>query len=240
MRILITRPKESAVSLIKHLQSLGHQVTIDPLIHILPMDHESVTKSFPPSLEIVVTTSQQAIRCLADLTIQRDFLLWCVGVESAKVAKELGFMKIHEAGGSAEALVNRLPLSLHPPLDKPILHVSGDVIRFDLVKALQNKGIAAQRVIVYKTQEAKKLSEDTQTALKAGTLDAILFYSPRTAHVFQTLCLSAALESYCETITSVCFSEAIKAEIQLLPWKNIRIAKKTTTDDLLNAMMMAD
>ncbi len=240
MHILITRPEESAKSLTKDLQSLGHQVTVDPLIHILPIDQKRVLKYFPPSLDVVVTTSQQAIRCLANLILQRDFPLWCVGSESAKVAKELGFHTIHEAEGSAEDLVDKLLLNLRPCMEKPILHVSGDVIRVDLVKALQNKGVAAQRVIVYKTQEAKALSKDTQISLKAGTLDVILFYSPRTAHIFQTLCKCAKLELYCANLTAVCLSEAIKAEIQKLPWKNIRIAKKTTTDDLLNAMMMAD
>ena len=152
MHILITRPEDSSISLTKLLLSLGHQVTVDPLIHILPMDRKHVLKSFPSSLDVVVTTSQQAIHCLANLILLRDFPLWCVGSESAKVAKDLGFHNIHEAQGSAEDLIDKLLVTRRLFMEKPILHVSGDVIRVDLVKALQDKGIAAQRIIVYKTQ----------------------------------------------------------------------------------------
>jgi uroporphyrinogen-III synthase len=240
MHILITRPEENAASLKMLLQSLGHHVTIEPLIHILPVDPKHILKSLPPSMDIVVATSQQAIRCLAHIISERDISLWCVGSESAKIAKELGFQNINEAGGSAENLIDKLLLTLKSPLKKPILHVSGDVVRVDMVGALQNKGLAAQRVVVYKTQEAKVLSKITQTVLKDGTLDTVLFYSPRTAHIFQALCKGAHLERYCKSLTAVCLSKAIEIEAQKLPWKNIQIAKKTTTDDLLNAMMMAD
>jgi hypothetical protein len=41
-------------------------------------------------------------------------------------------------------------------------------------------------------------------------------------------------------MTALCLSHSIKEAILDLPWKNIRIAKKTTTDDLLIALMMAD
>jgi uroporphyrinogen-III synthase len=240
MHILVTRPLESAYPLTSRLQDLGHQVIIDPLIHITPIDPDEVLKSFPTTFEAIVTTSQQAIRCLSKLTPQRDFPLWCVGGESAKVAKELGFQNIHAGEGSSEDLLDKLVPSLSPPLDKPLIHVSGDVIRVDMVEALRVKGIPAQRVIVYRTEEATTLSVETQNALKTSTIDVILFYSPRTGQVFQNLCRTAKLEHFCATMTALCLSHSIKEAILDLPWKNIRIAKKTTTDDLLIALMMAD
>ncbi|MCE3231331.1 MAG: putative uroporphyrinogen-III synthase [Alphaproteobacteria bacterium] len=240
MHILITRPQNSAVSLANQLQTLGHRVTVDPLLHILPTPKHLLELPLLSTFDAVVTTSQQAIRCLAALTPHRGFPLWCVGTESAKTAKKLGFQTIHTAEGSATTLIEQLLKTCVPPLQKPILHVSGDTVRVNVAQALQAKGIAAQRVVVYKTQEAKSFSQEAEQALKTGILDAALFYSPRTARIFRNLCQTTQLEQRCASLTAFCLSDAIKAEICDLPWKKVITAKKTSTDDLLIALMMAD
>jgi len=181
MNILVTRPKESAHPLIIRLQELGHQVTIDPLIHITPLDPKDLLKSFPVSFEAIITTSQQAIRCLSNLTSRRDFTLWCVGSESAKVATELGFQNIQTGQGSSEDLLDKLLTNIAPSLDKPLIHVSGDVIRVDMVKALHDKGYPAQNVIVYKTREATALSVENTKCYKSKHFrcSSLLFSSNR-------------------------------------------------------------
>jgi uroporphyrinogen-III synthase len=237
MRLLITRPIENATALAEQLKKLGHQVIVDPLITITPL-----TVDLPPlsSFEAVVTTSQQAIRCLSTLTPLRDFPLWCVGSESAKVAKDLGFQTIHMAEGSAEDLMTKLTKTIELSPTKTVLHASGDVIRVDVVEALSKKGISAERVILYKTTEANAFSQETFHALNLNTLDAVLFYSPRTGSIFQNLCRLFKLEHHCKTVMAMCLSDSIKMAIQDLPWGKIRIAKKTTTDDLLMSLMMAE
>ncbi|MGV8948914.1 MAG: uroporphyrinogen-III synthase [Candidatus Paracaedibacter sp.] len=241
MRVLITRPRESATSLADQLKKLGHQVLIDPLIEIIPLPL-ALHSQLPPlsSFEAIVTTSQQAIRCLSTLTPLRDFPLWCVGSESAKVARDLGFLTIYTAEGSAEDLIIKLTKIIEPSCEKTLLHASGDVTRVDIVEALSKKGISAERVILYKTTEASAFSPETFQALKLNTIDAVLFYSPRTGLIFQNLCRHFKLEHYCKTVTAICLSDSIKMAIQDLPWDKIRIAKKTTTDDLLMALMMAE
>jgi uroporphyrinogen-III synthase len=237
MRVLITRPQESAAALVDELKNLGHQVMIDPLIEIIPL-----TPDLPPlsSFEAVVTTSQQAIRCLSSLTPLRDFPLWCVGSGSGKVAQDLGFQTIHMAEGSAQDLMIRLMENIDPSCKKTVLHASGDVIRVDMVEALSKRGISAKRVVLYKTAEASAFTQETFQAIKLHTLDAALFYSPRTGHVFQNLCRLSKLEDHCKTLTAICLSNSIKTAIHDLPWKKIRVAKKTTTDDLLIALMVAE
>ncbi len=237
MRILITRPQESAASLASQLKKLGHQVMVNPLIDIIPL-----TLELPPlsSFEAVVTTSQQAIRCLSNLTPLRDFPLWCVGTESEKVARNLGFQTIYTAEGSAQDLIAKLTKTLDSSLGKTVLHASGDVVRVDVVEALRKQGFSAQRIVLYKTTEANAFSSETHHALKTGALDAALFYSPRTGRIFQNLCRSAKLDIHCKTLMAVCLSDSIKTAIQDLPWRKIRVAKKTTTDDLLIALMMAE
>jgi uroporphyrinogen-III synthase len=240
MHILITRPRENVTYLVDQLEGLGHQVMVDPLINFVSIPKQSLSLPSVSSFEAIVTTSQQAIRRLAHLTPQRDFPLWCVGEESAKIAEELGFKNIHKAEGTAENLMAQLLERIPLFLQKPILHASGDVIRVNITEALQSKGIAAQRLIVYKTREATHFSRETQGALKAKNLNAVLFYSPRTAHIFKKICQISGFEEYCSSLTALCLSEAIKAEIIDLPWKKIQIAKKTSTDALLMILMMAE
>lgn len=237
MRVLITRPRENTAFLVNRLKDLGHQVTIDPLIEVIPL-----TPDLPPlsSFQAVVTTSQQAIRHLSTLTPLRDFPLWCVGSESAKVARDFGFQTIHEAEGSAKDLIIKLTEAIDPLSKKIVLHASGDVIRVDVVEALAKRGISAERIILYKTTEASTFSPETFHALKSNILDAALFYSPRTGRIFQNLCRLSKLEDHCKTLLAICLSDSIKSAIQDLPWRKIQIAKKTTTDDLLMTLMMAE
>lgn len=241
MRVLITRPQESAVSLAHQLKELGHHVIIDPLIEIIPITID-LHSQLPPlaSFEAVVTTSQQAIRCLSTLTPLRDFPLWCVGSASAKVAKDLGFQIIHTAEGSADDLIEKLTNTIGPSPAKTVLHASGDVMRVNVSEILSKKGIPAQRVILYKTKEANAFSSEAFQALKLNALDAVLFFSPRTGRIFQNLCRLSNLEHHCQPVMAICLSNSIKTAIQNLPWKKIRIAKKTTTDDLLMALMVAE
>ena len=239
MRILITRPQESAGTLASQLTHLGHNVTIDSLIDIQPVDPSTLDLSSLSSCKTIITTSQQAIRCLANLTTKRTFTLWCVGEESAKVAKNLGFQNVHEGGGSADLLLAEF-LKASPCVKNPILHVSGDVIRTDIVHELLKMGIEASRMVVYTTQEAKTFLPHTLQSLKTKALDAIVFYSPRTAKIFKKLCRDTNLDVECACVNAICLSNAIKAEIEDLPWKKMRIAKKPSTDDLLLALMMAD
>lgn len=240
MHILITRPQDKANILANYLHQLGHEVTIDSLIHVMPLPPTSVKLPTFSSYEAIVTTSQQSIHCLATLTSERNFPLWCVGTESAKIAKDLGFQVIHTAEGSAEDLVAKLIKTRYAPSQKPYLHLSGDVVRWDVAQTLQDKGINAERLIVYSTHESKAFLPETQNSLKARTMDAVLFYSPRTAEVFKKICQSNDMETYCSSLSAICLSNAIKEEIQEMPWKNIRVAKKTTTDDLLMTLIMAD
>lgn len=238
MHILITRPQESAIPLANHLQEQGRQVTIDPLLTFLPIPKASLTLPLLSSFDALVTTSQQAIHCLAHLTPERDFPLWCVGGKSASVAKSLGFQNLHTAKGSAQSLVEGLTKAL--PFQKPLLHISGDIIRLDIVKALRKEGVAAERLIVYETQEATHFSKKTLHALETGVLDAVLFYSPRTARIFRRLCQAAHLSHKCASLTAFCLSPAIRGEILDLPWKDMKIAKNPSTDDLLMSLIMAD
>jgi uroporphyrinogen-III synthase len=236
----MTRPQENTVPITKALLDMGHEILVDPLLHYVSVHHTKMESIIPSAFNSIVTTSQQAIRCLAEITQERDFPLWCVGAESASIATKLGFQNIHVAEGSAKSLIQNLQNVKMTSHDKPVLYLSGDVIRVDLVGALKRKGMPAKRIIVYNTQEATDLLQQTKEAIIAGQLDVILFYSARTAKVFRNLCQRANLISYFKTIMAVCLSQSIYNEIQSIPWKSARISNTTTTNDLLLALMMAD
>lgn len=237
MRILITRPSENVSPITYKLLNQGHEVMIDSLIKIIPENPQLPELS---SFDAIITTSQQAIRCLSTLTPQRDFPLWCVGTESAQIAGDLGFKKICTAEGSAKTLIQKLTDSASFPALQKVLYASGDVTRVHLPHILKKKGIKTHHAILYKTQAKTSFSEESYHALQSRALDAVLFYSPRTAHIFQTLCKESQLEFCYPFLKAFCLSNTIQKTIQDLPWKKIYVAKKNTTDDLLMCLMMAE
>jgi uroporphyrinogen-III synthase len=201
----------------------------------------------PEKFQAFVTTSQHAVQRLSESTRDREKTLWCVGSESAEVARSLGFTTVYDGGGSACALLRTLsrahlssPLSSSLSSPLPFLYLSGKTVRVDIPALLAEKGILAERVIVYETIEAQSFSAQTLHALATGNLEAVLFYSPVTAFLFNGLCKKARLEVCCKNVTALCLSEAIGNEIIDLPWKKTVIAQKTTTDDLLMSLMMAE
>ena len=132
MRILITRPENVALTLARKLGRLGHQVLIDPLVKVVPTN-----PALPPldAFQGIVTTSQQAICCLASLTDRRNFPLWCVGKESERIATQQGFQNVQVAGGTAAHLLCALEKAI-PVGALPLLYASGTVVRVNLVSCL--------------------------------------------------------------------------------------------------------
>ena len=236
MRILITRPLNRALVLADRLRESGHQPLIDPLLKMIPLP-----VTLPPlaSFQAILTTSPYAIGCLSRLTAERHFPLWCAGRASAEAAMGSGFSNVHAGEGSAYGLVTGLLKSM-PALPLPFLHLRGDIIRLDITEVLGKYGVTAHSLIVYETQEAQAFLPPTLYALDARQLDAILFYSPRTASLFTKLCRAANIGQQCKSLIAACLSREIAQEISGISWRDIRIAKKNTTDDLLMALMMAN
>ncbi len=66
-------------------------------------------------------------------------------------------------------------------------------------------------------------------------MDGVLFFSPRTAESFASLCARDGLSERCRTLTAFCLSPAV-AEAAALPWRAVRIAARPDQESLLELL----
>ncbi|MEJ5230985.1 MAG: uroporphyrinogen-III synthase [Geminicoccaceae bacterium] len=209
------------------LHAKGHRVLIDPMLVLRHVPHEPISGD---GVAAVVLTSANALPGLDDPL--RRLPIFAVGQATAQAAIAAGCPQV-EAGGGDGVELAKLVRERIPPEAGTILHVCGEEVRDGLEAALVEAGYRYERLVVYRTEAPPRLSPRTVEALKSHEIDAILFYSPRTAANFATLVEREGLAAELAHASAVCLSEAIAAEIRRLPWRSIEIAARRDQTALL-------
>jgi uroporphyrinogen-III synthase len=216
--VLITRPLEEAAPLAEALKDQGHRVTVNPLLTLeaCPLP---VFSSLPKAW---ILTSKQALDALTRLDPERERPVFAVGTVTTGACQAAGF-ETFEGGGDGARLVNFI-ISHNLPGSAPYVHLSGEEIRVDVVKVLQNEGIAGVRAVVYRARENPVITPALKTALIQKTLTHAPFYSLRTAKIF----ISLLKESPLFTVKEVCLlalSKAILEELSCFEWRDCQVTR---------------
>jgi uroporphyrinogen-III synthase len=228
-RALVTRPREESEALAASLATRSIEAIVEPLMQVhyhepAPLDLAGV--------QAILCTSANGVRALARATRGRGVLLLAVGNATAMRARSEGFTAVESAGGDVTDLA-RLAATRLRPQDGPLLHVAGSVVAGDLVEALSDRGFRVERRVLYEAQPATALSPTTFDALRSGSIDFALFFSPRTAAIFAELAAGAGVTAYCATITALSISRAADAALADLPWLDRRVAERPNQSALL-------
>ena len=102
MHIVITRPKEDSLDLIKNLIKLGHIVTHLPVIKIEKLGTERINLL---NYQAVIFTSSNAIRFMNIEKFDLKIKCFCVGSATEFTAKQVGFINTHSSGGTVDSLI---------------------------------------------------------------------------------------------------------------------------------------
>lgn len=227
MRILLTRPRQQSLATARMLHVKGHRVLIDPMLSVRHVPHDPVAGE---GVAAVVLTSSNALPGLDDPL--RRLPILAVGQATAQAAIAAGCASVLTAAGDGVELAGLVRERI-PPEAGTILHVCGEEVRDGLEAALVEAGYRYQRLVVYRTETAARLAPRTVQALEGHELDAVLFYSPRTAQVFARLVERDGLAGHLAHVSAVCLSEPIAAEIRGLPWRSVEVAQRRDQTALL-------
>lgn len=227
--VLVTRPRPEADSTAKAVAALGHGVLVEPLldIRLLPLPRLDLG-----GVQGLVATSVNGVRALAAATHVRALPLYAVGGKTAAAAREAGFASVVEGGGDAASLAGHLSRTLDPA-GGPLLHVSGAEAAADLGALLAPAGIGVRRVVGYEAVAADRLSPGVRLALEGGRVGAALFFSPRTARTFASLCANEGVSAACAGATALCLSQAVADGLAGMGWGAVRVAERPTQGALL-------
>jgi uroporphyrinogen-III synthase len=206
-------------------------VAIEPLLTIEP---QPVTLDLA-GVQAMALTSANAAPALARAA---HLPVFAVGAASAAAARAAGCMQVESAGGDAASLARLIVASCRPERGA-ILHLCGTEVRAGLAEALREAGLCLLRRPVYRARAAQALSPPTCAALRQG-LDAVLLFSPRTAHIFVELVTRHGLERYLEGSDACCLSATVAEPCRGLAWRCVRIAARPDQGALVELLEGAD
>jgi uroporphyrinogen-III synthase len=232
VQVLVTRPSEDAAPLVDALRERGHDPVLSPLLDIR---FEDATAPDLADVQALLFTSANGVRAFARRSDRRDLPALCVGDATARTAQAHGFPRVTTAEGDSAALAATARHALDPTAGA-LFHAAGTVTAGDLKQRLDAAGFTVRRAALYRAEPATALAAPARAALQAGSLDAALFFSPRTARTFATLARTAQVADACADVTAVCLSPAVADAAAALPWRDVRTAARPETAALLRTL----
>jgi uroporphyrinogen-III synthase len=229
MRILVTRPRESAEETAAKLRALGHAVMVAPLIEIQFADGPEISLE---NVQAILATSSNGVQALARRTHRRDVPLFAVGAQTARVAHDAGFLIVKSANGDAVALAAAV-VEWAKPDAGALLHAAGAETKGQLAQTIRARGFEIHSQVVYEAVAVNELPAEALTALTLGNLDAVLLFSPRSARIFSNCVIKAGVADRCAVLTALCISQAASNDLAPLGLRAVHVAARPTEEAVL-------
>lgn len=201
--IIITRPEADARDAADDIAALGYQTLCQPLMTIgafawQPPDWQQISA--------IIITSGNAVAYLD--ACDKTKPVFAVGTRTADKLRAAGFSLI---AGAVERS-SELPVLITPYV-KPeagiLLHLTSHYVRDDFYMTLKAAGYTLDQCFVYKADAVEHFSYETCAALKNSQKKLVLFYSPRSARLFQELMIKHNIIPQPLDIQALCFSAAV-------------------------------
>ncbi len=234
VRLLVTRPEPDAQRSAELLRGMGHAALVAPLLRF-----EMIP---PPPLALrgcagLIVTSANALRAAAEHPHFRelaDLLVFAVGTRTAELARDLGFASVADAQGSADDLVAFI--RSQGPSDGRFVHLTGEDRARDIGAALAPAGLRVDAVALYRMPPVKAFAAETEAALRAGTIDAVLHYSRRTAEAYLACAAAAGLTAEALAPVHVCLSAQVAGPLRQAGAQHVRVAERPNEPAMLKLL----
>jgi uroporphyrinogen-III synthase len=204
--MLVTRPEPDASETAGRLGALGIDGLACPLLvhKTLP-----ATLPDPKGFAAIALTSANALRALRERQVLDRYLdlpVYAVGSRTAAAARAFGFKAVTHADGGFVALAELLA---HTPLSGPIFYPAARELAGDLAKSLAPFGRMVITAEAYAMEPVEILPSAAVEGFAAGSIEAVLLYSKRTAETFVRLAEPHIDRMERRQIGMLCLSEAV-------------------------------
>lgn len=205
MHVVVTRPAQDARPLAEKLRRRGVHVTIEPMMKIEPSGRGDIDLE---GVQALLFTSSNGIRAFAEQSRERALPVFTTGPTSAERAAELGFANVEAAAGNVESLAALVAKQLTPS-SGTLFHGAGADRAGDLDGALSAHGFEVRREVLYEAKPVAEISRGLAADMNDAGVTGILFYSPRTVRIFQSLVAGSSLMDACHDIDAYCLSRNV-------------------------------
>lgn len=229
--LLITRPVSQASRSAMFYYAEGYDARIVPVLSIeyVVEAKEIETQWRKHRYDGLIITSQHALFGLEHLKELHPVPVYVPGGATATLAKSAGFQRVITGGGTARDLVAEIKEHAR------MLYLSGHDIAFNMVEALQKKNIIVDEMKVYRAEPNDRGVEALQSLTHVQQVDIVLFYSTRSARLFEAMIRQAKVSDYFKQCTAVVISEPVRDAMRET-WAAIVVAPKPDEEGMLQAV----
>jgi uroporphyrinogen-III synthase len=222
--ILLTRPRDQALSFAEELVKLGmipKNIVIDPIQKIEGVE---ISYDFTSVRGLLITSANGVAYLPADL-IGSNLPTFCVGKATTRAALKRGLMAQHLAA-TAQGLCN--VLSAQVP-QGPLLHLRGTHTSLDFEVYFCDTPVGVQNLITYR-QTTQELGFETYKLLRGTNPIVLPVFSARTARLLCELDLNWALH------TCVVISEEVADPCRAAGFGKVIVSAEPTAGSMLGAL----
>ena len=212
MAILVTRPAPDNAKTAAALRARGHEVLLSPMLRFEPVTFEDDGEI---DFDAVILSSANAVRAIEDHPVRARLMLlpvFAVGEHTAKIARDAGFTNITIADGDAISLRGRIVESAAAGKLKKkaaLCYLAGADLTRDLGGELGARGFTVVTRTAYRMVPIAGLSDVVSDAFRAGTIDAVMHYSRRSARAYLNAARADGVEISALALPQCCISEAV-------------------------------
>ncbi|MCE7887442.1 MAG: uroporphyrinogen-III synthase [Alphaproteobacteria bacterium PRO2] len=229
--VLITRPIEDADDFAREVRGLGLNPLVEPMLGIVPVDYKMPDLKIYPA---IVFTSANGVRVFGCPPGMADILVFAVGAHTAEEVRKHGYHKIFTAEGDANDLAALINKKLLSPVR--ILHIRGEHTAMQLDELLKHDRITLDSVVVYTARSEDQFSPVCRDAIAKGTLEAVTFFSRRTAENFVHLIEKEGLSAKLSGIKALCISPSVLECVQGTHWAGAYSARQPERAAMLDLL----
>jgi len=219
LHILFTKSQNSSETLIKRFVAKGHKVSNFPILNIKPITIPDINfKDFTA----VIFTSSNAVQNLKNIRNINHLKCFCVGEETAEIAKKIGFLNIQVAGGNYIVLRDLIFKSCDKNKES-FIYVRGEFVSNDLEGDFKKQGYNLKSTINYTAEPNLNIDHQLIEDLKNKLVDVIFVYSKRAADQLLKIILNHKITNDLDNCSLNCISINVANTLKRLNWKKIKI-----------------
>ena len=224
--VIVTRPPPGLAPTMAAVAARGLHPIAAPMLHV--RQRALSIGTFRP--DAIVLTSGQAIGALTGPHLHH-VPCYVVGAATARRARAAGFAHVIAASGTADDLMGLLRAAVPPPAR--LLLAVGQGYGQEMAAALRGHGYRVLRRCAYAVRPASSLPSGAITALRAGQVAAVMFYSTRTAEAF-VAAVPPALVPLLAQVEAIAMSDGVAAVLRAgLRWRGVHVAARPDQEGML-------
>lgn len=217
--VLITRPAEDAAETAAAVAALGYRVLCTPALEI----HDTDEPLPDPALyQGVIFSSANGVRAFSRRYPPAGYFsipVFAVGEHTADVARKAGFVQVQSGQGTMKDLTASMKAQITP--GARLLHLRGQDMRENPADYLSTP---IDGITLYRADPVTRLEPEALAALREGAVQAVLFYSARSAASFVSALKNDWPEADLRATRALCLADSVIESLNRFNWAAIHVS----------------